>query len=68
MGGPVSAGGAYLVGERGPEILQMGGSGGNVVPNHKLGGGNTTINVQTMMTARQVAEQQARYDKRNGRG
>jgi hypothetical protein len=30
-GGPVSAGGAYLVGEKGPEILQMGSSGGNVI-------------------------------------
>jgi phage-related minor tail protein len=38
MGGPVSAGGAYLVGENGPEVLQMGGAGGNVVPNHALGG------------------------------
>jgi hypothetical protein len=48
-GGPVSAGGAYLVGEQGPEILQMGGSGGNIVPNHKLGGDtyNFTINEAT---------------------
>jgi hypothetical protein len=38
-GGPVSAGGAYLVGEQGPEILQMGNTGGNIVPNHALGGG-----------------------------
>lgn len=36
MGGPVSAGGAYLVGERGPEILQMGSAAGNVIPNHEL--------------------------------
>ena len=47
-GGPVSAGGAYLVGERGPEILQMGSKGGNIIPNNKMGGGtvnNITINV-----------------------
>ena len=47
-GGPVSAGGAYLVGERGPEILQMGSKGGNIIPNSKMGGGtvnNITINV-----------------------
>ena len=37
-GGPVSAGGTYLVGERGPELLQMGGKSGNIVPNHALGG------------------------------
>jgi len=47
-GGPVSAGGAYLVGERGPEILQMGSRGGNIIPNSKMGGGtvnNITVNV-----------------------
>ena len=47
-GGPVSAGGAYLVGERGPEILQMGSKGGNIIPNNKMGGGtvnNITVNV-----------------------
>lgn len=32
-GGPVSAGGLYLVGEKGPELLQMGASAGNIVPN-----------------------------------
>ena len=32
-GGPVNAGGTYLVGERGPELLQMGGSSGRVVSN-----------------------------------
>ncbi|MBB5837747.1 hypothetical protein [Kribbella italica] len=36
-GGPVSAGRSYLVGERGPEIVTMGGNG-NVTPNHALGG------------------------------
>ena len=43
-GGPVSAGGAYVVGERGPEILQMGSKGGNIIPNNELGksGGGTT--------------------------
>jgi len=41
MGGRVNAGGAFLVGERGPEILQMGSKGGNVIPNNKIGGGNT---------------------------
>jgi len=42
-GGPVSAGGAFLVGERGPEILQMGSRGGNVIPNNKIGGGATNV-------------------------
>nr|AGU09815.1 hypothetical protein [uncultured organism] len=37
-GGPVMAGGSYLVGERGPEILRMGGRSGSIVPNHQIGG------------------------------
>lgn len=32
-GGPVSAGGAYVVGEDGPELLQMGSQSGNVIAN-----------------------------------
>ena len=47
-GGPVSAGGAYLVGERGPELLQMGSRGGNIIPNNAIGGGNTTNNMITV--------------------
>jgi TP901 family phage tail tape measure protein len=46
-GGPVSAGGAFLVGERGPEILQMGSKGGNIIPNSQIGGGGVT-NVVTV--------------------
>ena len=42
-GGPVSAGGAFLVGEKGPELLQMGSRGGNIIPNNQLGGGTTNI-------------------------
>ena len=42
-GGPVSAGGAYLVGEKGPEILQMGSRSGNIIPNNKIEGGTTNI-------------------------
>ena len=47
-GGPVSAGGAFLVGERGPEILQMGSKGGNIIPNNKLGGGDSITNMITV--------------------
>ena len=42
-GGPVSAGGAFLVGEKGPEILQMGSKGGNIIPNSALGGGGDSV-------------------------
>ena len=47
-GGPVSAGGAYVVGERGPEILQMGSKGGNIIPNSQIGGGSSVTNVVTI--------------------
>jgi len=48
-GGPVSAGGAFLVGERGPEILQMGSKGGNIIPNSAIGrGGGETNNIVTV--------------------
>ena len=41
-GGPVGSGGAYLVGERGPEVFRPAGSG-DVTP--LAGGGGTTVNV-----------------------
>ena len=47
-GGRVSAGGAFLVGERGPELLQMGSKGGNIIPNSQLGGSGD--NVTNMVT------------------
>lgn len=43
MGGPVSAGKAYLVGERGPELIVPGASG-TVVPNSAMGGFVQNIN------------------------
>ena len=51
IGGPVSAGSPYLVGERGPELMIPSRSG-TIIPNNKLGGGggvvvNQTINVTT---------------------
>jgi hypothetical protein len=39
-GGPVGAGKTYLVGEKGPELLRMGGGSGTIVPNHQI----TTVN------------------------
>lgn len=45
MGGPVTAGTPYLVGERGPELMVPRVSG-DVVPNHQLGsagGGNVSV-------------------------
>jgi hypothetical protein len=45
-GGPVTAGSAYLVGERGPELFTPGTSG-SVVPNHALGGSVNVTNHYT---------------------
>jgi phage-related minor tail protein len=42
-GGSVDAGRTYLVGERGPELLRMGGQSGWVVPNHAMGGGGGSV-------------------------
>lgn len=36
-GGPVMANEAYWVGEKGPEILVMGGRSGTIIPNHEIG-------------------------------
>lgn len=44
-GGPVAAGGTYLVGERGPELLRMGGSSGSIVPNHAMPSAGTAISI-----------------------
>lgn len=41
-GGPVSANRAYVVGERGPELI-VPRSSGTVIPNHALGGGGRSI-------------------------
>lgn len=35
-GGPVAAGKTYMVGERGPELLRMGGQSGYVIPNELM--------------------------------
>lgn len=43
LGGPVTAGAPYLVGERGPELFVPGVSGG-IVPNNRMGGTPIVIN------------------------
>ena len=59
-GGSVAAGGAFLVGEKGPELLQMGSKGGNIIPNHALGGTtNVVINVDASGSAVEGDDQSA---------
>ena len=43
MGGPVTSGRPYLVGEKGPELFVPGRTGG-IVPNNQMGGGGVTVN------------------------
>lgn len=56
-GGPVSAGGLYVVGERGPELF-VPQTSGSIVPNHALGGGSTPvqINITQVMDGRRVGQ------------
>ena len=44
LGGSVSSGRTYMVGERGPELF-VPGAQGNIVPNSAMGGANVTVNV-----------------------
>ena len=58
MGGPVSAGTTYLVGENGPELFTSSTSG-TIIPNGAMGGNtvNITVNgaIDPISTARQIA-------------
>ena len=49
MGGPVTAGRPYLVGEKGPEIVVPGRTSG-VIPNGGIGGGGVTVNQTINLT------------------
>jgi hypothetical protein len=43
IGGPVSSGTAYLVGERGPELFVPPSGGGSIVPNEQLGSSGISV-------------------------
>jgi len=49
MGGPVTAGRPYMVGERGPELFVPGRTGG-IVPNNQMGGSAVTVNQTINLT------------------
>jgi len=78
-GGPVSAGGTYVVGERGPELLQMGASSGNVVDARStaaaLSGGtpiSLTVNAGMGADGNRIGSEIVRYlrewERHNGPG
>jgi phage-related minor tail protein len=60
LGGPVTGGTSYLVGERGPELFTPS-SSGKVIPNNAMGGSGTQVNITVngaidpISTARQIA-------------
>jgi len=60
-GGPVKAGGSFVVGEKGPELFVPRRSG-TIIPNDKLGGGSTNIsvNVDASGSSVQSNEQQGK--------
>jgi tape measure domain-containing protein len=58
MGGPVSAGTPYMVGERGPELF-MPRQGGSIIPNNALGGGSTNVVVNVDASGSNVQGDQA---------
>lgn len=63
-GGPVSSGGAYIVGEEGPEMF-VPSSSGNIVPNDQLsrvsGGGVSEVHTHIYLDGRQIAESVDRH-------
>jgi len=59
-GGTVDPYSAYVVGEKGPEILQMGGSGGNIISNNKIGPAPpVTVNVHNNTEQQTKVRQEA---------
>ena len=61
-GGPVTKGSTYLVGENGPEYFTPS-TTGSIIPNHKInnggGGSSVVININGIVSSRDVAEQYA---------
>lgn len=45
LGGPVTAGRSYLVGERGPELFTAPSGGGTITPTNRLAGGGVSVGV-----------------------
>jgi tape measure domain-containing protein len=59
VGGPIAGSGAYLVGERGPELF-MPGRSGTIVAGGGMGGANVTVNVDAGGTSVQGDQAQAK--------
>ena len=66
MGGSVSAGGTYVVGERGPELLTVGAGGGHVSPFGGGGTANITINMPAGANGDDVVRALQEWTRNNG--
>jgi hypothetical protein len=66
-GGPVKGNTPYIVGEQGPELF-MPHTAGNIVPNHRLGGGgvNVTVNMPAGSNGEDVVRAIRSYARRAG--
>jgi hypothetical protein len=66
-GGPVKGNTPYIVGEKGPELF-MPHTAGNIVPNHRLGGGgvNVTVNMPAGSNGEDVVRAIRSYARRAG--
>jgi hypothetical protein len=58
LGGSVTKGNSYIVGERGPELF-VPGAQGNIVPNNAMGGSNIVVNVDASGSSVEGDSQQA---------
>ena len=71
VGGPVSGGSPYIVGERGPELF-VPGSSGSIIPNNRMGGSNINITVNAGMGAngasigQEIVSAIKRYERTSG--
>ena len=64
LGGQVRAGESYVVGERGPEVLTMGGMSGNITPNNSITNNNKqTVNRVANVSFQVVANDTAGFDE-----
>ena len=68
MGGDVFGGGNYLVGENGPELLQLGSRGGHITPNHQLGSMNNNYSPKINVTIHNAQNQTATVQSNENNG
>jgi tape measure domain-containing protein len=68
VGGSIYPNGGYLVGENGPEILQMGNSAGRIIPNSDISGGGASakVNVNVYNLEGQTAKVEQQSDGMGG--